>query len=560
MEDWYEQTRSYALRLTRFFSQTDTQGETDFGAYLKDLLAEIPYYKENPGDLRLVQTLSDPIERFVLFALVRGRGAQTIIFTGHYDVVGIENYGELEEWACDPESLLPKLISLLKKEDQISPGLSPNDRLALDDLTSGQFLPGRGLLDMKCGLAAGISVLQRFSQLPVGERPVSLLFIAVPDEEIASNGARTAGALLPDLAREWNLDFTAAINLDASDDHGDGSRGQTVYLGSVGKLLPSVYLVGRETHAGSPFSGINANLLAAELTRRIECNPELGDSLEGMYAAPPTCLKQADTKTHYDVTTPTHTWCYYNWLTLQHPVGSVLEKMCGLVKEALGAAMISIQASARQFSLLSNQPIIIPDWIPQVYTFSEVKELALQRAGPGFEDQLEILEQQLASDPALDTPTCCLRLTETVWSASGLSGPAAVVAFSAIFYPPVTIQNVPGRAARLLQTVTRVAEDLSREKNTPITLQPFFPGISDISFFGGRVSPVETKILAANTPAWKHRTGFDYSGISRLGIPAVNIGPWGRDYHQRIERVQMPYSFEILPEFLWKIALQYLSA
>jgi arginine utilization protein RocB len=33
----------------------------------------------------------------------------------------------------------------------------------------------------------------------------------------------------------------------------------------------------------------------------------------------------------------------------------------------------------------------------------------------------------------------------------------------------------------------------------------------------------------------------------------VNIGPWGRDYHRRTERVYMPYSFEVLPELIWRV-------
>jgi len=62
--------------------------------------------------------------------------------------------------------------------------------------------------------------------------------------------------------------------------------------------------------------------------------------------------------------------------------------------------------------------------------------------------------------------------------------------------------------------------------------------------------------LAANTPAWHSRTCFEYAGLSGLDIPVVNIGPWGRDYHQRIERVFTPYAFQTLPELLWQIAME----
>jgi arginine utilization protein RocB len=99
----------------------------------------------------------------------------------------------------------------------------------------------------------------------------------------------------------------------------------------------------------------------------------------------------------------------------------------------------------------------------------------------------------------------------------------------------------------------RQAQKLSQKLSIPISTRPFFPGISDISFLGGRVTAHETQLLAANTPAWKTRARFNYTEVTNLGIPSVNIGPWGRDYHQRLERVYTPYAFEVLPEFLWLI-------
>jgi arginine utilization protein RocB len=117
----------------------------------------------------------------------------------------------------------------------------------------------------------------------------------------------------------------------------------------------------------------------------------------------------------------------------------------------------------------------------------------------------------------------------------------------------------PGKPARLRQVLTRQAAALSQAAGTPISLRPFFPGISDVSFLGGNVSAQEMETLRANSPAWDSRTGFDFGATSALDLPAVNIGPWGRDYHQRIERVYAPYSFEVLPELLWRIARDLLA-
>jgi arginine utilization protein RocB len=553
LQTWYPQTHTFTLRLAQQFSQTGTASETAFGPSLRDLLSGWPSFQRNPGRLRLERTQNDPHERYVLYALARGQGRQTLILTGHYDVVGIENYGSLAGLACDPEALLPALVAQLETEARSSREVPPSDTLALADLRGGDFLPGRGALDMKSGLAAGLAVLERFLAQPEETRPGNLLFIAVPDEETASNGMRSAALRLVKLAEEWELDLTGAINLDASDDHGDGHQGQVAYMGSIGKLLPAVYLVGRETHAGSPFQGINAALLAAELTRRIECQPDLADTASSEFTPPPICLKMTDTKRGYDVTTPAAVWCYYNWLTLNWRAQDVLERVCGLAREALGAAAESVAAAAGRYASMAGSQAAEMRWPAQVYRFEQVKALALERGGETARERLEKLEADLSADPDLDTPNVCLKLVEAAWAESNLAGPAAVVGFAALYYPPAFVNADDERGRRFQAAIQRQAETLGREKSTPIGLRPFFPGISDMSFLGGQTSSEELDMLSANSPAWRRRSGFDYGATSLLNLPVANVGPWGRDYHQRIERVYMPYSFEVLPELLWRI-------
>ncbi len=41
--------------------------------------------------------------------------------------------------------------------------------------------------------------------------------------------------------------------------------------------------------------------------------------------------------------------------------------------------------------------------------------------------------------------------------------------------------------------------------------------------------------------------------------PIVNIGPWGRDYHQRLERMHADYTFRILPRVVEHLAKSVLA-
>ncbi len=83
----------------------------------------------------------------------------------------------------------------------------------------------------------------------------------------------------------------------------------------------------------------------------------------------------------------------------------------------------------------------------------------------------------------------------------------------------------------------------------------YFPGISDMSFLG-QANVDELPVIAANTPAWA--SGVRWSG--EIGaIPIINIGPWGRDYHTPLERLHLPFGFEVLPGLVLNTAIQTLK-
>ena len=80
-----------------------------------------------------------------------------------------------------------------------------------------------------------------------------------------------------------------------------------------------------------------------------------------------------------------------------------------------------------------------------------------------------------------------------------------------------------------------------------------------MSFLACNDSPEDIAMMASNTPAWGTRIRYDYGVLQTLDLPTINIGPWGRDYHQRTERVYTPYAFGEVPELIWRIVTDLLS-
>lgn len=538
---WFERVRELTLAMVRIPSVTGSPGERDFAESHREMLQTLAYYQSHPEHLRLLRTENDPYERSSLFAFARGKGKKTLILTGHYDVVSTDNYGNLQPYAFDPEELLPRLIEYLK----LSPANQRNTT-ALKDLESGAFLPGRAALDMKSGLAAGIAVLERFTQLEEPEG--NLLYIAVPDEEHSSAGMRSVMQQLPQLLAEWDLEVTAAINLDAVSDDGDGSLGRSVTLGTVGKLLPTVMLVGRAMHASYPFSGVNANFLAAELIRHMELNPDVADTGDefGELAPPPVCLRQGDYLTHYDVTTPHLAWCAFNYLSHTLSPEVVFQRVRTAVEASMENALGLLRARAQKYSADHRA-----NWAARVMSFAELVDFTVEHVGT---ERVQAVFDKFQQLEPLD---CARAVTGELVGLSELDGPAAIIGLGSIYYPKTHLSE-HAEGHRLHEILRDEVEKISAETGKSYTLRPFFSGISDMSFLAGHDEVADLALIKQNTPGFRANE-IDYQRMQQLSFPAVNIGPWGRDYHQPLERVHMEDSFELLPELLWRIVRRSLA-
>ncbi|MER9770705.1 M20/M25/M40 family metallo-hydrolase [Mesorhizobium sp. M0220] len=322
----------WAIALTEEKSVTGTGGEASFGPWLADEL-------RREAAFRHAETWTIEVEpedgRHCVAMLVRGTGRATIVLTGHYDTVTTRDYGDLEDLATQPQQLTQALRKTLAMAE------APAVRRARDDFASGEFLAGRGLLDMKAGLAAGLAVCAAFAEST--KAAGNFLFIAVPDEENNSVDARKAAQVLTEIAGEHELDIFAAINLDAIADDGDGSKGRVIALGTVGKLLPTAHVVGVPAHSGFPLSGLNAATIAAAIAARVEWASELTDDSRSLPGTPPSLLSIRDGKSGYDVTTPAAAFATFNVLSYRRTPDEVLERFDRLCADAASACLAELK-------------------------------------------------------------------------------------------------------------------------------------------------------------------------------------------------------------------------
>jgi arginine utilization protein RocB len=475
--DLTQRAHDLAVMMTRLPSVTGSKADAAFPAQLAQALAFERVWTE--------PLTHDPAGRSNLFALKRGTSRRTIVLTGHFDVVSVEDYGSLQHLAFEPEALRTASIERLRASNE--------NPLALQDFESGNFLPGRGLLDMKAGLAAGLAAMEAYH----GE--MTLVFIAVTDEEEKSAGARAALPQLKSLMAVENLDIALVINLDAIADTSDGSMGRVVTYGSIGKQLLTAFVVGKQAHAGYPQNGVNAAYVLSELVREIELSPALSESTGNEIAAPPATLCAKDLKQGYNVTTPHMAFGYWNTMQHRRDGAEVLEIAMCLAARAVARAEAK---TGHKIALVRSADIPFTD--------------------------------DVTCDASLSLPDQTLQVL--LAGAKHVDSPTVIMGFGSIPYHAVVLQNEALR--HVISTAVK-----------PFGLGEvsYFAGISDVSFFGEATG--DLAVVQANTPIW----GKAFTMPEPGGFPTINIGPWGRDYHTWLERVHAPYAFEVLPRVLLSV-------
>ena len=520
---------------------------------------------------------------------------KTIILMGHFDTVGVEDFARFGDStiAFRPDELAKAMrVSLEQKESLDAP-----EQSALAALQSGEWMFGRGSVDMKSGIAINLAVFREFARPQdnggrlIDELAGNLLFLSCPDEETESAGILSAVPELLNLREKENLTYLGVINTDYTAPRDSDENKRYIYSGTVGKLLPSFYILGVRTHVGEIFRGVDASHIAAELVSRINLNPEWMDMWHGSLggedltevAPPPVALQLRDLKPSYNVETAGEAFVYVNWLTLTLTPEEAMAKMTDAASAALEAVYNRIVESHQRFASQGGQAQSPPAWTGAILDY----ELLLHKAAHRWESEKRTIPfsdwlalktdefKRLTQDSRQRSRMIVAELAKV----AQLNGPAVVAFFSPPYYPSVLPQE--NEITRSVKSVLDRMQTHSNHKENeffskvsvnsvarqPIQMRGFYPYISDLSYvhLGENIQIDSLK----NMPLFGLTDSDDnlyYSldseklkDIRALNCPVVNIGPFGRDAHGLYERVHMPYSFETVPELIFqtiRIALQ----
>ncbi|MFZ3590953.1 M20/M25/M40 family metallo-hydrolase [Bacillus sp. DJP31] len=524
-------------QLVNIESIVNTNGEKEIAQVLYTLLSSFPYFVKNPSHLVMKQTINDDQERYNVLAFVKGsKGTshKSIILMGHIDTVGIDDFNQLADQATKPDELLDEI-----KKESIP-------KTIREQAESGEWMFGRGVLDMKSGLASHIYLLKHYSEHP-DELDGNLVLVAECDEEDGSHGILSALKDLKTWKIEHEFDYIGAINADFVSPRFEGDPNRYIYKGTVGKLLPSFFITGAETHVGSCFEGLDPNFLAAELTRHINYNPALCNEALGEITVPPVSLKQMDLKPSYTVQTALAAYVYYNFFIHSWSPKEVLEI---LKKEALFSFKSSLalyHERYKQYCIMSGEPIRELSWTPRVLTYEEMQLLLLNEHGEEYVTHMTRFKEKLLLDQSLDTRMYAARVVEEAWKWMTDKRPAMILFYSSLYSPRIELKGETENEHRLLTALDYAVTKVQPGYEHPIVIRNFFPYISDMSFVALSDDESGIEAVTTNNPGWGTKHFVEYQDIRDINVPVINIGPYGFDAHKKYERMELAYSLDIVP-------------
>lgn len=495
--------------LVAAYSPTNTAQEQKAEQYILQFLQEQEYFQSHCEQCGLYAVADDIHKRSTVYGLVMGKSRKTVIFMGHHDVVNTEVYGNIADCATNHERLVEALKTV------------PLAQEALDDLKSGEWLFGRGSCDMKGGTALQMALLEEYAKsCDAG----SLLFISVPDEEAFSAGMRSCLPLLQELRDKYNLEYVLAINCEPNSME---NGVQTAYAGSVGKILPVVVVQGKSVQIGSYSQGVNPVAVLAEIISCSEADYSFCDSAGEERTIPPVWSFMRDLKREYDFSLPLRCAGYCNILNFSKTPEEVLAWLQEKCKAGAEAAMKK-QNCGHSVRVLTYAELL-----------TEAERLN------GFAQFYEKLQEQVQMDlqKNLSYPELTISTIEQILEFVQFNEAAAVIAFAPPYYPAVN-------SNRLCADFSETEKYL--QQLLPVKIKQYFMGISDCSYLGVD-KKYDYKTFTKNTPLWSKVYSFDTEILEKLQIPFLLLGPWGKDLHQKTERVNIYSLCKKMPDVIRRL-------
>lgn len=524
-------------RMVKAPSISGTKEENGVTYVMEELLYEIPYFQEHKEHVMRVPVKEDPLGRDLIAAYLELNPdcPDTVILTGHHDVVDVDEYGPLQDVAFDVKTITQRIGEL------------PMDEESRRDYESGQWYFGRGTADMKIGHALSIELLRHYAE--EGGISANLLYVAVCGEETNSEGMLAAVDFFNEFGKEKNLKYKVMLLTECFMVDGAEEGVKYIQYGGSGKIMPMFFCVGHTTHGEEPFLGLDANLLNGEIFRKMHMNPEFCQQNHGVTTAPPAGLKMQDLKLNYSLSSSLYAASYYNIATIKLEPEALVKRLTELAEEAFVEVNAYLDKRADGFAKLAGKAPKTFRAEPCVRTFQQLYEAAKANYQGDFQEHLkEYTKMLMETNPELQDTG--VKLVKHIYEMQEEKKPMIIVSILPPYYPDVNIDPTePGTAAMLKAIEETIAYAKDHFGETLKTSEYY--GISDLCYTW-LAEGMDFDTIFKNLAGMNLFYQFPAEALKEFKVPTLVLGAYGKDLHKYTERLDKDYNFRVLPELYLK--------
>jgi arginine utilization protein RocB len=417
-------------------------------------------------------------------------------------------------------------------------------RLELDaesakDLDGGGWIFGRGVADMKGGASIQMALFERYAKMAEeGALRGNILLVGLPDEENLSAGGRSAPRLLKKLKDKHGLRYLLALNAEPTH-RAERTSGYELAVGSIGKIMPLIYVRGKLSHAGMVYDGMNPIKIMSKIVEKLDLIPDLIDGVDGITSPAPTFLYLKDTKNVYDVSLPIAASGYMSVMFLKKSVGEIMELVREKCEEAFEEAIADIQRSFESYVSAGGGRSNALPWRASVKFYSELREEAVRDSGGKFNESFAALTEHIREAVAsgeMSLVDASHKVIEHTLRFVRNVSPTVVIALTPPYYPVVG-NSMLGDAAEKINRLTDDIVARNKGKWGGEYLKYYIVGMSDLSYFMQNPSPGDNAYIKDNMLLWGDIYDIPFDDLDEISMPVMNIGPLGKDLHKYTERV-----------------------
>ena len=130
---------------------------------------------------------------------------------------------------------------------------------------------------------------------------------------------------------------------------------------------------------------------------------------------------------------------------------------------------------------------------------------------------------------------------------ANITEPAIVIFYGTPFCPHNTMQK---ENLHFIDEIKEIASKTEKETGDSFRFMKFFQSLSDSSYFKLDDDEASLDCIKSNYPGFDILAPMGLEQIKKLDVPTVNYGCYGKDAHKWTERVNLPYTFGVLPALL----------